>query len=671
MNITELARKLKITPKELKEELPVLGVHIGKRAIQIPDKQAEKVIELWREKKEKEKTLFKIKDKMNRSAEKEEPEDEEKKKDIVLPPAIQVYRLAEKMDLPVKKIMNELMKNGVLSNINESLDYEIAAIIAENLGFNPIEGEGEEKKEEISLKSKVKDILESGQNKNLKSRPPVVVVMGHVDHGKSSILDTIRKSKIVAKEKGGITQHIGAYQVEKNNQLITFIDTPGHEAFKTMRTRGGEIADIAILVIAAEDGIRPQTMESIKIIQQEKIPFLVAINKIDKPEADIERVKKELSEINLTPEDWGGDIICVPVSAETGEGIDKLLETIVLISDVEKERLLYLPEGKLIGAVVEAHLDSGVGPVITAIVYNGTLKQGDNIIVGESHGKIRFIKNQKGEQIKKAEASQPVQIFGLKDLPEAGDLIEVVKEEKDFKKRIKETKNYSPKEVSSSSYTQQESNKDQEKNINIILRADVSGSLEAVEQIIDKLKNSEVKVKILKKGLGNLTDADVDLAKAVNGWLISFGSDITNSAKQLADELNLKVNKYNVIYDLVDDVKEEINKILPPDIVEKKIGKIEILKVFQKSGKEVILGAKGLEGKIVKESIARVWVNPSPDKDPILKGEGKITQLQANKKDVSEVKAGSEFGLKFVGKVKVEEGDILEIYQEEKKEKKI
>lgn len=669
MNITELARKLKITPQELKEELPNLGIHIGQRAIQIPDKQAEKAIELWQEKKEKEKALSRIKDKMARTANQEE---EGEKKEVVLPPLIQVYRLAEKLNLPIKKIMNELMKNGFLASVNENLDYEISAIIAENLGFSPELGEEEQTEENVYLKDKIKENFKKEDKKDLELRAPVVVMMGHVDHGKSSILDRIRKSKIVDQEKGGITQHIGAYQIEEKNKPITFIDTPGHEAFKTMRARGGEVSDLAVLVIAADDGIQPQTMESIKIIQQQNIPFLVAINKIDKAEADIERVKKDLSEINLTPEDWGGKIICVPVSAQTGEGIDNLLETINLIMEMEKECLWYNPQGELIGCVVEAHLDKGVGPVISAIIYNGTLKQGDDIIVGKSFGRVRAIKNQQGKQIKQASASLPVQIFGIKGLSQAGDLIKAMKQGKNFKRKSKEVNFSSDLEISSSNYgSSEEKKKQKEKSINLVLRGDVNGSLEAIVQIIDKLKNPEVKISILKKGLGDLTEADVELAKSSDGWLISFGTGITNSARQLAQENGLRLNKYEVIYNLADDIREEINKILPPEIFEEKIGQGEILKVFQKSGKEIILGARVLEGKIIKDALLRVWSSRETGQEPSLKGEGRASQLQLNKKEVPEVKSGVEFGLKFLGKIKIEEGDILEIYQEIKKVKKI
>jgi len=677
MNITELARRLKVTPNELKQNLPKLGFHIGRRAIQIPDKQAEKVIKIWQEKFEKEKALAKIKEKISKTNEKEKTP--EVCKVVTLPPTIQVYRFAEELSMSVPKVMGELMKNGILASVNESLDYEIAAIIAENLGVKTVRGEVEQEDLTIALKSKLKEILKREKKKNLEPRPPVVVVMGHVDHGKSSILDAIRKSKIVDQEKGGITQHIGAYQVEINTHLITFIDTPGHEAFQRMRARGGELADIAILVIAADDGVLPQTLESVKIIQQEGIPFVVAINKIDKPGVDVEKVKKDLSKINLIPEDWGGKVICVPVSAKTGEGIDDLLETINLVAEMEKDKLLTNPNGDLLGVVVESHLDSGFGPVASIIVYQGILKKGDNIVIGQTYGRLRSIKDRLGNSVDIVEASFPVQIYGLKNLPKAGELIGVIKDSHEFKKRIKQMtqKSEFKQESFAANYSQQSDKDKSEKSIkyiNIILRTNVVGSLEAITQDLKKLDHPEVKIKILKKGLGDLTEADVDLAKAAQAWLISFETQISKSAKQLAYELNLKVSHYQVIYDLTEDIKEEINKMLSPEISEEKIGKLEVLKIFQQSDKETILGGRVLEGKIIKDGIIRVWqtvIVNGEKKEPELKGEGKLTQLQASKRDVQEVKSGTECGMKFTGRVKVEIGDILEVYQEIKKQKKI
>lgn len=669
MNITELARKLKITPKELKRELPELGFHIGPRAIQIPDKQAHEVVELYNQKKAREKELQKAKEKIDKKTkERETPEKEQKT--IVIPSTIPVYQLAKKLDLNIKKVMNELVKNGVLSSINESLDYEIAAIVAENLGFFVEQGEEEKVEESTLIKQKLKHALKGKQKKELERRAPVVVVMGHVDHGKSSILSAIREVDMLSREKGGITQHIGAYSVMKNNNTITFIDTPGHEAFESMRARGGEVADIAVLVIAADDKIQPQTLESIKVIQNEGLPFIVAINKIDKPGVDVEKIKKGLSEINLTPEDWGGKVITVNVSAKTKKGIEDLLEMINLIAEINKDNLLTDPDGVLIGTVIESHLDHGYGPVATLLLYNGILKKGENVIIGSSYGRIREIKNYIGESLQSVGASMPVQIFGLKNVAKVGDIIEVVKNSRDFKKQIKQLSVSAPAiEISKA----EEETK--APRLKVIVRADVLGSLEAIIHSLKKIQQSEVKIKIVKKGLGNISVSDVDMSQTAQAWIIGFGVDISGTAKQLANELKPKISLYSVIYDLIKEVKEEINRLLPEKIKEVGLGKLEVLKVFQHKGKETILGGKVIKGKIVKEAFARIWASEKEEKTGEqgleLKGEGKILQLQINKKNIQEAKEGSECGIKISGSSAVEQGDILEVYKEIKTKKTI
>lgn len=675
MNITELARKLKITPKELKQTLPELGFHIGPRAIQIPDQQAQKVIETWQEMRKKQQAVEKIEKKILKREELGEKEQEEV---ILLPPSIQVYYLAEKLGLPVIKVMNELVKNGVLCSVNENLDYEIAAIVSENLGFETQKGDAEEREKKQNIKDILKRILKQENKEKLTPRPPVVVVMGHVDHGKSSILDAIRESKIVEFEKGGITQHIGAYQVKKNNHLITFVDTPGHEAFKSMRARGGELADIAILVIAADDKIQPQTLESIKIIQSENIPFIIAINKIDKPDADEQSIKKQLSEINLMPEDWGGKIICVSVSAKTKKGIDNLLEMINLVAGMEKNKLLSNVNGEVVAVVVESHLDIGLGPVATLITYNGTLMLRDNVIIGKSYGKLRSMQDYLGKSINNIQPGLPVRVFGLKGVPDVGEIVQVIDNNKEFKKRVKQLGAiFSKTDISASVQPDEDEDLEVKKQkvqyLNLILRADVIGSLEAIVHSLEKLDHTEVKIKILKKGLGNLTEADVDLGKTTNATLVGFNVDITSTAKQLAYELGLKVNIYSVVYDLIQDIKQELNNLLPENIIEEKVGDFEVLKIFQTKGKQSILGGKVLKGKIIKDVFARVWLakDITTDSKQELKGEGKIIQLQINKKDVDEVKSGKECGIKFLGKVSIGIGDILEIYKETKEQRTI
>ena len=649
MNITELARKLKVTPKELKEKLPELGFHIGRRAIQFPDKQVEKVIEKWEEM-EKEK---KRKEKLVAMVEEKEEEKKEETKEIFLPPAIQVYLLAEKLNLPLNKVMSELIKNGILTSLNEEIDYEIAAIITENLGFKV---KKQEKKEEIkeTIKEKIKKVVDREKKEDLIKRPPVVVVCGHVDHGKTSLLDFIRQTKEVAKEKGGITQKIGAYQIEKNNRLITFIDTPGHEAFEAMRVRGGEAADLAILVIAADDKVQPQTIEAIKIITKENLPFVVAINKIDKPEADPEKIKKELSEINLVPEEWGGKIICVSVSAKTGQGIDKLLETILLLADLNEEALLANKKGKAVATVIENHLDPGVGPVVTIIIFNGSLKTGDLVIIGHSYGKIKMMKNEKGEIIKEAFLSQPVQISGLKRLPQVGEILEVIGDQKEFKKKIKESEILSVKEKIK--LEAKEKSEKQGNKLKIILRADTHGSLEAVIGALEKIDGGEVGLEIVKKKVGRPTEKDVVLAHRINAQLINFNVDFSKNVEEMAKDLGIKFSKHDIIYHLIEKVQEEIKALKKPEIVKEKIGRLKILAVFGKSQKGEIVGGRVIEGKIISGCEVKIW-----REEKIISG-GLIKKLQINKEEVKEAGNGLECGIFFIGDENLKEGDILECY---------
>ncbi|MFA6146193.1 MAG: translation initiation factor IF-2 [Patescibacteria group bacterium] len=684
MNITELARQLKVTPQELKEKLPELGFHIGLRAIQIPDDQANKVIESWHEAEKKDALLQKIKDKMSRVAEEEEIV---KTNSISIPPTIQVYRLAERLKMPITKLMGELIKNGVLASINENLDFEVAAIVAEKLGFKATRGEeGEEIKKKKMIKERLEEVLALEDKNDLIVRPPVVVVMGHVDHGKTTILDAIRQTHVADKEVGGITQKIGAYQVivpikEKeqssrakrgisrndaaSTRTITFIDTPGHETFQAMRSRGGEAADIAILVVAADDKIQPQTIESIKIIQQENLPFIVAINKIDKPEADVERVKKGLSEINLIPEDWGGSVICVPVSGKTKQGIDELLEMIILLADMKKDKLMANPKGILVGTIIETHRDPGAGEVASLIIFNGLLEKGTNLIAGHGYGRVKLIKNRANKEVEKAPSGMPVQIFGLKGVVKVGDIVEEVKDNKEFKKKIKEIDLSYQKRGDSNQTQGVKDKKTTRKSLNLILRADVSGSLEAVVHALEKINHPEVKINILKKDLGNLTEIDVEFAKNANAWLIGFNVDMTNQAKQAASDMGIKINIYQIIYDLLQNIKDEMNKSFSIEIIEEKTGKLEVLAIFRTAGKETILGGRVITGKIFKDNIARVWgVNQE------LKGEGKIVELQVHHQDATEAKLGTECGLKLVGSAEVVVGDFLETYREIKKEKK-
>jgi len=655
MNITELARKLKITTKELKAKLPELGFDIGLKAIQIPDEQAKAVVEAWQKMKKEEEKKRRLEKLKERLVKKEIVE--EKKKAI--PKIITVHDLAEKLNLPVTKVIQQLIKNGVLATINDNLDFEIAAIISEQLGFKIEKQEEEEiKKEKAEItKKRLEELLKEEKKKLLKPRSPVVVIMGHIDHGKTTLLSTIRQIEMASKEAGAITQHIGAYEVEKKEKKITFIDTPGHEAFKVMRSRGGQLADIAILVVAADDGIKEQTIESLKIIQKENLPFIVTINKIDKPEAEPEKIKKELAELNLIPEEWGGKTICHPVSAKTGQGVDELLDLILLVAEMEKEKLLANPQRAAVGTIIEAHLDKGEGPVATMIIHTGTLKKGDSFTIGESYGKIRALKDWQGKKINEGLPGMPVQIIGLRNLPLVGDILEVKTEQelKEIKKKMK------PKKILFKEFIPVIKEKEEEiKFLNLILKTDVVGSLEAIVEEIKKLERPEVKIKIIKKGLGNINEVDIIEAKKSQAFIVGFQVEILTEAKKIAEEEEVKVGLYKVIYDLIDGIKKELAKVSELKIKEVPLGKVKILALFRKTEKFSIVGGKVLEGRIKPNSKIRIW------RDDNLIGEGKLAELQINKIEVKEATEDQECGIKYQGIEEIKIGDIFEIYQEEK-----
>ncbi len=677
MNITELARKLKITPEKLKHELPKLGFHIGKKAIQIPDEQAEKVMKAWKKRQKKLKAIRRLRQK--KSSEKKEKKTTKKESEkIEVPSNIQVYALAQKLDVPVTKLISELMKNGVSASVNEALDFEIAAIVAESLGFELKKVDKKEAGTKKSLKNQLKDILSSENKKDLKPRPPVVTVLGHVDHGKSSILDAIRKSKIVEKEKGGITQHIGAYQVKNKESLITFIDTPGHKAFQSMRSTGGEVADIVVLVIAADDKIQPQTLESIKIIQEKNIPFVVAINKIDKPEADIESIKKQLSEVNLMPEDWGGDVICVPVSAKTKKGIQELLDTINLIAEVEEKNLLANKSGEPFGIVIESHKDEGLGPVGTLVLYNGTLKKGDRIILGKSIGKVRSLISFTGKRMEKVLPSMPAQVVGLNTVPQVGSILKVFTNKDKFKKKVREIEKKDYKKSSEFQKTKQKATSmETEQTLPLILRADVRGSLQALVTSLKALSLPDVEVKIVKKGLGDITEADVELALSVKAKVLGFGVEANSAAKKLASEKNIDIKTDGVIYRLINYIQDELEELVPEKTIEVPLGVMEVIKIFKDNKNSMIVGCRTQKGKIENGALVRVWekgkfVGSKKDLDEKdlsgLKGEGRIQELQIHKQTTDQVKAGKECGVNIVG-VDIEEGDVIEVYKEKQVKK--
>lgn len=580
---------------------------------------------------------------------------------IEMEDTITVKELAEKLNKPITEVIKQLMFMGVMAAINQELDFNTAEKLAEK--FNAIIS----KKEESSAVVKEEDEDEDYGNEK---KPPVVTVMGHVDHGKTSILDAIRKSKVTATEAGGITQHIGAYTVEINGETISFLDTPGHEAFTTMRARGAQITDIVILVVAADDGIMPQTAEAINHCKAANVPIIVAINKIDKEGANIDKVKQELTEYNLIPEDWGGDIICVPVSAHTKEGLDTLLEMVILTAEMEE--LKADPSRRAKGTVIEAKLDKGRGPVATLLVQNGTLKSGDSIIVGSTYGRIRAMFDDKGKKINSAGPSIPVEVLGLSEVPDAGDRFNVVKDEKtarnmaeNRKQKLREQRLQSTNRVSLEDlYSQIQEGK--VKELGVIVRADVQGSVEAVKQSLEKLSTDEVKVRVIHGAVGAISETDVTLAAASNALIIGFNVRPSNNASVLAEKEGVNIRTYRIIYDALDDIKSAMVGMLEPEYKEVILGTAEVRLTYKISNIGTVAGCYVLNGKIVRNSGVRII------RDGIVIFESQLSSLKRFKDDVKEVATGYECGITIEKFNDIKDGDLIEAYtMEEVKPKHI
>jgi translation initiation factor IF-2 len=655
MNVTELARRLRIPVQNLRQALPKLGFGIGSKAHKVSDVVATGIIKKFKDTPE----LF----------EPEKEEDEIAKAEtagpvgqIEIPSRITIREFAARLNKPAPLVISHLMKNGILATLNEEIDFDTASIVGADFGAEiKRQKEITTSERETGLAQKVSEIILADKDRTT-PRPPVVVVMGHVDHGKTSLLDAIRTTHVAEKEHGGITQHIGAYQVEKNNRLITFIDTPGHEAFTAMRSRGANIADVCILVIAADDGIKPQTREALNIIERTKIPFVVAINKIDKEGASLEKVKTELASINLQPEDWGGKVITIGVSAKTGKGIDDLLESILLVADMEKDLLLANPEGKLVGTVIESHVDPGEGPVATILVQNGTLKVGDFITAGSVIGKIRSLKHWNGKIVPTALPSTPVVILGLKAAPAVGDVIEAPSDEKAARKQMKQQEatlrlmQMKARESAKTASVIAGKSEIETKKLPIFLKADKVGSLEAILESLKNFTFKEVRPEVVGQALGDINESDVLRAEQSGSWLLGF--NVTANQKALSNA-KTKVKTYTVIYELLDDIKKGLEERLGADIVEEAIGQARILKIFRAEGKNTILGAKVSEGKIKAKAKVRAFRN-----NKVL-GQANLEQLQKNKQNVGEVGLNDECGLKLVGVNGLQEGDTL-VFIEEK-----
>ena len=565
---------------------------------------------------------------------------------------ITVKEFAEKLNKPVAEVIRALIFTGIMAGINQEIDFETAEKAAKSLEIEVVKAKDDSSG--ISDDDEV-DALDI----NLEKRPPIVTVMGHVDHGKTSLLDAIRKAKVTESEAGGITQHIGAYTITLNGEKITFLDTPGHEAFTAMRARGAQVTDIVILVVAADDGIMPQTAEAINHCKAAQVPIVVAINKIDVEGADIERVKRELTEYGLVAEEWGGDTICVPVSAKEKIGIDDLLEMVLLTAEVEE--LKADPNRKAAGTVVESELDKGRGPVATLLVQKGTLNVGDSILVGSTYGRIRAMFDDKGKKIVSAGPSIPVEILGLSEVPHAGDKFNEVRDEKTARgmaeaRKIKEKSlQHSTMRVSLEDlYKQVKEGKIQE--LPIIIKADVQGSIEALKNSLEKLSTDEIKVRVIHGGVGAITETDISLAAASNAVVIGFNVRPDNNAHVLAEKENVYVKTYRIIYHAVDDIKAAMIGMLSPDIKEVIQGRVEIRQTYKVSAIGTIAGCYVLNGKITRNSQIRLL------RDGVIIHEGTLASLKRFKDDAKEVLAGFECGLSLEKFNEIKEGDILEAF---------
>ena len=636
--VHELAKQLNINSKDLMEKLEEFGIEANSHMSTLSEEDAALIVEYYE----------------SEGLESSSSDSSDDIEVVYIGENITVKELAEKLNMSGTELVKNLMKKGVMAGINQSIDFDTAVKIGEDFDVI-IEREPEKDIMEETFKEEPDD------EKDLQERPPVVVVMGHVDHGKTSLLDSIRHSSVTSTEAGGITQHIGAYTVQIDGKPITFLDTPGHEAFTAMRMRGAQVTDIAVLVVAADDGVMPQTIEAINHAKAAGVEIIVAINKIDKVAANPDRVKQELTEYGLLAEDWGGDTICVPVSAVNKTGIDQLLEMIIL--SAEMKELKANPNKKARGAIIEAQLDKGRGPVATVLVQNGTLHVGDPIVAGCAYGKIRAMTDDKGRRVKKAGPSTPVEILGLSEVPSAGDSFYVAANEKQArqvaesiiaKNRMEMIKNTPQKVSLDDLFTQIQSGN--VKELNIVVKADVHGSVEAVKQSLERLSNEEVRVRIIHGGVGAITESDVMLASASNAIIIGFNVRPEPAAKAFADEEKVDLRLYRVIYNAIEDVTNAMKGMLDPVYEEKVIGHAEVRQLFKASGVGTIAGSYVLDGKFVRNCKVRV----TREGEKIYDGE--LESLKRFKDDVKEVAAGYECGLVMKKFNDLKELDIVEAY---------
>lgn len=590
---------------------------------------------------------------------------------IELPDAMTVRDLARALRVNPIDVIKELMANGIVASINQTIDYDTAEIVASELGFEtkPLQPEEPEVGEEVEEKGETlrARLLQREAPEDLKPRPPVVTVLGHVDHGKTTLLDAIRHTHVVEGEYGGITQHIGAYQVEHDGRKITFLDTPGHEAFTAMRARGAQVTDLAVLVVAADDGVMPQTREAIDHARAANVPILVALNKMDKPSAQPERVKQQLADLDLTVEDWGGDVVLVPVSAKQQKGIEDLLENILLVTELSCD-LRSNPDRPAVGTVVEGELDKQRGPVATLLVQAGTLRVGDALLIGPISGRVRAMSDYRGGSVQEALPAMPVQVMGLSDVPKAGDIFRVVEserrarslaEEEAERQRLAEVRPVQPR-IRSLDEIFSRLQAGETLELNLILKADVQGSLEPIVNSLEKLGTDDQTVRILHQGIGRISESDVMLASASEAIVIGFHVDVDEAARRAAAQEGVDIRLYNIIYKLIEDVDKALKGMLEPVYEKVVIGHAEVRAVFQIRRRGKIAGCYVTDGEVTRNA----WVRVYRDEEELF--DGRLDSLKRFQEDVAEVKAGFECGLGIAGFDEFEEGDMLEFYREER-----
>lgn len=580
---------------------------------------------------------------------------------IILPYSISVRELAEKMDASPIEVIKVLMANGVMASINQNVDFDTAAVVASELGFEPeLEQKEEVKPEDVGEIPLWRRVIADEDEKDLVPRPPVVTILGHVDHGKTTLLDAIRQTNVAGGEEGGITQHIGAYQIEHKGKKITFLDTPGHAAFTSMRARGAQGADIVILVVAADDGVMPQTREAANHAKAARVPIVVALNKMDLPSANPELAKRQLAEIGLVPDEWDGDTIVVPVSATKKQGLDDLMEAILLVADNQDIRAN--PKGEVMGTVVEGELDRFRGVMATLLLQNGTIKMGDTILAGKAHGRIKAMFDFRGKRIEKAGPATPIVVMGLNDVPHAGDLFRLVESEKEARTIVSEMESgekpggSTPKISLEDLFEKMQAGEMQE--LRLIVKADVQGSLEPIVNSLTELgeKEPEVDIVILHQGIGNISESDVMLAAASDAIVIGFAVEADSAAERLAEKEGVSIRSYTIIYRLIEDVEKAIKGMLKPVMVERVIGRANVLATFSVSRFKVAAGCRVVDGELRRNAHMRV-----------IRGgqvifEGEIGSLKRGKEDVREVREGFECGVALKQFSEFEEGDLLECF---------